>query len=82
LSKITLDVDDKNMQTVLTILNNLKPGLIKILSSSSNNINARMQEKKALKQQNIEEDEFMSKTPSTGKYLSKSDFKNRLRKGK
>ena len=82
LSKITLDVDDRNIDTVLTILNNLKPGLIKNLSTNANNINTRLQAKKELKQQHIEEDEFMSKTPSMGKYLSKSAFKNKLHKGK
>jgi len=81
LSKIVLDIDEKNIDTVLIILNNLKPGLIKNISSSTNNINSRMQAKKLLKQQNIEEDEFMSSSPSTGKYLSKSEYKNKLRKG-
>ncbi|WP_122893303.1 hypothetical protein [Arcobacter peruensis] len=82
MSKITLDIDDKNIETVLTILNNLKPGLIKNLSTTSNNINSRMQAKKLSKQQNIEEDEFMSKRPSTGKYLSKTEYKNKLQKVK
>ena len=82
MSKITLDIDDKNIETVLTILNNLKPGLIKNLSTTSNNINSRIQAKKVLKQQNIEEDEFMSKRPSMGKYLSKTEYKNKLQKVK
>ena len=81
MSKIVLDIDEKNIDTVLIILNNLKPGLIKNISSSTNNINSRMQTKKLLKQQNIQEDEFMSSSPSTGKYLSKSEYKNKLRKG-
>jgi len=33
MAKITLEIDDKNMDTVLTILNNLKTGLIKNISS-------------------------------------------------
>ncbi|MGB1227380.1 MAG: hypothetical protein ACPG9K_05755 [Poseidonibacter sp.] len=82
MSKITLDIDDKNMDTVLTILNNLKPGLIKNLSTTSDNISSRMQAKKIQRQENIEEDEFMSKTPSMGKYLSKAAYKNKLQKGK
>lgn len=81
MSKIVLDIDEKNIDTVLIILNNLKPGLIKNISSSTNNINSRMQAKKLLKQQNIQEDEFMSSSPSTGKYLSRSDYKNKLKKG-
>ena len=82
LSRITLDIDDKNIEIVLTILNSLKPGLIKNLSTSASNINSRLQAKKTLKQQNIEEDEFMTKTPSMGKYLSKSAYKNKLHKDK
>ena len=81
MSKIVLDVDDKNIDTVLTILNNLKSGLIKNISTPTNNISSRMQAKKLLKQQTIQEDEFMSSSPSTGKYLSKSEYKNKLRKG-
>lgn len=82
LSKIILDVEDRNIETVLTILNNLKPGLIKNLSTNTNNLNSRLQAKKVLKQQIIEEDEFISNTPSMGKYLSKSGYKNKLYKGK
>lgn len=33
MGQIILEVDDKNKQTVLTILNNLKAGLIKNISS-------------------------------------------------
>ena len=33
MSQIVLEVDDKNRETVLTILNNLKAGLIKNISS-------------------------------------------------
>lgn len=81
MSKIILDIDEKNIDTVLTILNNLKSGLIKNISAPTNNINSRMQAKKVLKQQNIQEDEFMSSSPSTGKYLSRSAYKNKLKKG-
>jgi len=81
LSKIILDIDDKNIDTVLTILNNLKTGLIKNISAPTNNINTRIQEKKIARQKNILEDEFISSPPSTGKYLSRSDYKNKIKKG-
>jgi len=81
LSKIVLDIDDKNTDIVLTILNNLKTGLIKHISAPTNSINSRLQEKKLLKQQNLQEDEFLSSSPSTGKYLSKAAYKNKLKKG-
>lgn len=82
MSKITLDIEERNIETVLTILNNLKPGLIQNMSYSNNDIKSRMQAKKVIKQEKVEEDEFFSKTPSSGKYLSKSAFKNKLQKGR
>ena len=81
MSKIVLDIDDKNIDTVLTILNNLKAGLIKNISAPTNSINSRIQEKRLLKEQTKHEDEFMSSSPSSGKYLSKAAYKNKLRKG-
>ena len=38
MSQIILDVDKKDMNTVLTILNNLKAGLIKNISSDGKKI--------------------------------------------
>ena len=81
MSKIVLDVDDKNIDIVLTILNNLKSGLIKEISTSANNINSRIQKKRLLKEQSNQEDEFMSTSPSSGKYLSRTAYKNKLKKG-
>jgi hypothetical protein len=77
LSKIILEVEDKNIDTVLLILHNLKQGLVKNISSDKRNINTSIQAKKALKKQ-VVEDEFMSAAPSSGKYLSRSAFKNKL----
>lgn len=94
MAKITLDVDDKNLSTVLTILNNLKPGLIKNLDTKASQNAAKpvsssigvAGQKKYLsktkykqKLQHPKEDEFLAGKTSTGKYLSKDDFKNRLK---
>jgi len=93
MAKITLDVEEKNLSTVLTILQNLKPGLIKnisqeqikpVSSSINKQNNKRYLSKDAYKKklnQNILEDEFLPKTTSASKYLSPQEFKNRL-KGK
>lgn len=97
MAKITLDIDDKNLPTVLNILENLKSGLIKninsekktnikpISSSISNSGNKRYlsrdKYKQKLQQQKPLDDEFLPKTTSTSKYLSKDEFKDRL-KGK
>ncbi|WP_072681116.1 hypothetical protein [Arcobacter sp. LA11] len=101
MAKITIDVNDKNLPTVLNILENLKSELITNLSvdtknkvkkdikpvssSMGNQSNKRYLSKDAYKQklnQKPEEDEFLPKTTSTGKYLSANDFKNRLKKRK
>ncbi len=77
MAKITLEVDSKNIDTVLIILNNLKNGLINNISTDKKNISASVQTKKHIKNQ-VLEDEFIQKTPATGKYLSKSAYKERL----
>jgi|GEM_PF-416411 len=106
MSKIVLEVDDKNLPTVLNILENLKEGLIqdlsvsnistkqndikplkssldKIEAKSSNQVNSNKYLSKAKYKQKLnqkpEEDEFLPKTTSTGKYLSRDDFKNKLK---
>lgn len=97
MAKIILDVDDKNLSTILNILENLKSGLIKnidtvkknnikpISSSISNQENKKYLSKDRYKQklqkQKILEDEFLPKTSSTSKYISREEYKSRL-KGK
>lgn len=81
MSKITLDVDKQNLDTVLVILKNLKNGLIKNIDIDQKNVVNKMQEKKLVKQQAILEDEFIVK-PTNSKYLSKDAFKERLKKNK
>ena len=76
MSKIVLDVDDKNIDTVLLILKNLKQGLVKNISSDKGNVATSIQAKKALKKQ-VVEDEFIE-APSRGKYLSRAAYKNKL----
>ena len=102
MSKITFDIDDANLPTVLNILENLKDGLIKNISVSKlNNIKPvkssldkietqstqqisqnKYLSKSKYKQkmnQRPEEDEFLPKTTTSGKYLSRDDFKNKLK---
>jgi hypothetical protein len=97
MAKITLDIDDKNLPTVLNILENLKTGLIKninlnkntnikpVSSSINNNENKRYMSKdtykQKLQQQKVLEDQFLARPTSSNKYLSKEEFKQKL-KGK
>lgn len=77
MSKITLDVDKNDVNTILVILNNLKSGLVKNIAVDSKNVTNSIQTKKAAKQA-VLEDEFMSKAPSTSKYMSRNAYKNKL----
>lgn len=97
MAKITLDIEDKNLTTVLNILENLKAGLIKNIdlnkkadgkpksSSLNGGENKRYLSKQAYKQKvqqrKVLEDEFLPKSNSSSRYLSPQEFKNRL-KGK
>lgn len=81
MSKITLDVDKNDLNTVLMILNNLKSGLVKNISVDNKNIARSIQSKKVVKEAIIE-DEFMSKAPSASKYLTRNAYKENLYKRK
>lgn len=80
MAKIVLDVDNKNKDTVLMILKNLKAGLIKDIKVD----NKPLTKSSLVKKQNIAEDDFLPKAVATSsKYLSKDAFKARLQnKGK
>lgn len=79
MSKIVLDVDSKNMDTVLTILNSLKSGLIKNISTDKTAHAKPISS--SMKKKVIEEDEFMSQ-PTTSKYLSRAGYKQKLNNNK
>jgi hypothetical protein len=93
MAKITLDIDDKNVSTVLIILQNLKNGLIKNISHEKQQIkpisssleaqnNKKYLSKEAYKNklnQKVLEDEFLPRTTSARKYISPEDFKKRLK---
>ncbi|AXH09154.1 hypothetical protein CP960_05695 [Malaciobacter halophilus] len=66
MAKISFEVDNKNLNTVITIIKNLKVGLIK---------NLKIDEKNSTL-------EKVSKPVSLGtnKYLSKEQFKQKLKK--
>lgn len=94
MAKITLNIDNKNLTTVLTILENLKKDLIKdisvesqnktkpVSSSISNDINKKYLSKEKYKKrlnQKPKEDEFLVGSTSSGKYLSPNDYKRKLK---
>ena len=77
LAKITLDIDNKDIDTVLLILNNLKSGLINNITTDKKNITSSNINKKNIKKQ-ILEDDFIPKPVSNGKYLSSNAYKQKL----
>lgn len=81
MSKIVLEVDTKNKDTVLMILNNLKQGLIKNISIDNKTINNNLEAKKTVKRSQVEDD-FFEIQPTGGKYLSKSAYKAKISKFK
>lgn len=66
MAKVSFEVDNRHLTTVLTILKNLKMGLIKSLKV----------EDKIVEQ----EDKAPKTTSSNSKYLSKEEFKARIKK--
>lgn len=96
MAKIILDINEEKLSTVLNILENLKDGLINNISHENKNVKTNAQniqnnkkyiskdrfKEKLVQRQRPEEDEFLVKSTSKGRYLSPSDFKNKLKKGK
>lgn len=92
MAKVILDVDDKNLDTVLTILKNLKSGLVKNMTTDSavvsssvkktspNKYMSKSNYKQKLQQQKVLEDEFLPSTTSNSRYLSPKDFKDKLKR--
>ncbi len=71
MAKVTLDVEEKNLKIVLNILDNLKDGLIKNIST-----NKQYQTAKPI---SSSLDKTVKKTTSNSKYLSPEEFKNRIK---
>lgn len=72
MSKITFDVNDKDLNSVLTILNSLKQGMIQNIQVD----NKKHLVKKANKA--VLEDEFMTTSSSHSKYMSRSAYRSKL----
>ncbi|AXX86586.1 hypothetical protein AMRN_0834 [Malaciobacter marinus] len=68
MAKISFEVDTKNLNNILTILKSLKSGMIK---------NLKIDESKKF----LNTQDKHSTLTSTSKYLSKDEFKQRLKKG-
>lgn len=79
MAKITLDVENRNVDTVMTILQNLKEGLIEEITlekKRSYNKPKRIEPVKPL------QDAPKPVSISTGKYIDPQTFKERLKRMK
>ncbi|WP_419777578.1 hypothetical protein [Malaciobacter marinus] len=68
MAKISFEVESKNLNSILTILKSLKSGMIKNLKIDESKKSLNTQDKN-------------STLTTTSKYLSKDEFKQRLKKG-
>lgn len=68
MAKISFEVESKNLSTILTILKSLKIGMVK---------NLKVDESK----KSLNTKDKHSTLATTSKYLSKDEFKQRLKKG-
>lgn len=73
MSKITIEVEKKNVDTVLSILNNLKDGLILNIEVDKNALKSKSLYQPKLKTMTSED------APSGGKYMSVATYKKRLK---
>lgn len=79
MNEIKLSVDDKNLETVLTILNNLKAGLISEIHTSGKASKVRTPPYQPKVKQIMKDDDFGT-TDSSGKYINPAAYKQRLKK--
>lgn len=79
MAKITLEIDNKDKDTVLTILKNLKQGLVKNIQIDNKNLPSGSSIKK-VPQKPLEDDFLPKPISSYTRYMSKEDFKARLNK--
>lgn len=75
IKEIKLKVDEKNLETVLSILNNLKAGLISNIESDSK---TKTSQYKA-KTNTIIREEDSGTNDNSGKYINPSAYKQRLK---
>jgi len=79
MNEIKLSVNDDNLETVLSILNNLKDGLISNIETNGKSAKARTTQYKP-KTNTIIKEENSGTNDSSGKYVSASAYKQRLKR--
>ncbi len=80
MNEIKLSVEDKNLETVLTILQNLKTGLITELQCNAESLSPKRVTQYQPKVNTIIKEENSGTSDKSGKYASVSAYKQRLKK--
>lgn len=79
MNEIKLSVEDKNLETLMTILGNLKPGLITNIEINGKVSKARAGQYQP-KANKIIREEDSGVNDSSGKYINPASYKQRLKK--
>lgn len=79
MAKVTLDVENVNLETLMLILENLKNGLISNIEVEKTSSKYRTSYKPKQNKIVYENEQLTNKVD--GKYLNASSFKNRIKKG-
>ncbi len=82
MNEIKLSVDDKNLDTVLSILNNLKDGLILDIKTDANVKRKVGKTQYQPKNNKIIREENSGTNDSSGKYINISAYRQKLKKMK
>ena len=81
MNEIKLSVDDNNLQTVLTVLNNLKTGLIREIQTNGKKANTKTTRYQP-KTNTIIKEEESGTADKSGKYINPTAYKQRLKNKK
>jgi hypothetical protein len=81
MNEIKLSVDDKNLETVLTVLKNLKDGLIVSIETNGTSVKAKHTQYQP-KMKTIMKDDDFGTSDSSGKYINATAYKQRLQNKK
>ena len=81
MNEIKLSVDDENLETVLTILQNLKAGLITDIQTNGK-VNKVKHAQYQPKMKTIMKDDDFGTKDSSGKYINPAAYKQRLKNKK
>ena len=79
MNEIKLSVDDKNLETVLTILENLKIGLITNIETNGKTSKVRRVTQYQPRTNTIIKEEESGTSDKSGKYINAAAYKDRLK---